>query len=468
MHILVSGKGGGYTQKLFHFAIYSRKSRFTGTGESIGNQIELCRNYIRLHYGDAEADSALLYEDEGYSGKNTDRPQFRRMMRDAMSGKIDAVVVYRLDRVSRNIGDFAALIEKLNDKRVAFLSVREQFETASPMGRAMMYIASVFSQLERETIAERIRDNLHELAKTGRWLGGITPLGYRSQTVEYPDEQGKTHRRCLLQTVPAEMETVRQIFRWARETGSAAKTAELLNEQRYRTRRGEPFSPLAVRSILSNPVYMKADEEAYRYFTDNGCVIRMEKERFDGTHGMMIYNRTEQKKGKAHRIRPVQEWIGAVGEHEGILDAQDWIQIQRILHPPSAKRKSTTKNSALLSEMLYCGCCGAPMRVKLRGEKEQSERPFYYLCTAKEKSHGTQCSVHNADGNALDSLILAEMLRRSGEKPQTAETLTQEEKRELLQTAIRRVVWDGEKAEVIWHGEQEAEEPACIGEKSVL
>jgi len=468
MHILLSGKGGEYTQNMNHFAIYSRKSRFTGTGESIGNQIELCRNYIRLHYGDVNADSALLYEDEGFSGKNTERPQFRRMMRDAMNGKIDAVVVYRLDRVSRNIGDFAALIEKLNDKHVAFLSVREQFETASPMGRAMMYIASVFSQLERETIAERIRDNLHELAKTGRWLGGITPLGYRSQTIEYPDEQGKTHRRCLLQTVPSEMETVRQIFRLAQETGSAAKTAELLEEHRYRTRRGEPFSPLAVRSVLSNPVYMKADGEAYRYFTENGCVIRMEKERFDGTHGMMIYNRTEQKKGKAHRIRPVHEWIGAVGEHMGVVDARDWIQIQRNLHSPSANRKASAKTSALLSGMIFCGFCGASMRVKLRGEKERDERPFYYLCTRKEKSHGTQCSVHNANGNVLDSHILAEMFHMTGEKQQTAETLTQEEKRELLQTAIRRVVWDGEKAEVIWHGEQEAEEPACIGEKSVL
>lgn len=450
------------------FAIYSRKSRFTGKGESIGNQIELCRQYIRLQFGEREAQTALVYEDEGYSGGNTDRPQFRQMMRDANAGKLDAVVVYRLDRVSRSIGDFAALIEKLNEKNVAFLSIREQFDTASPMGRAMMYIASVFSQLERETIAERIRDNLHELAKTGRWLGGITPLGYRSQTVEYPDEEGKTHRRCLLQTVPAEIETVRQIFRWAQETGSAAKTAELLEEHRCRTRRGEPFSPLAVRSILANPVYMKADEEAYRYFSENGCVIRMAKERFDGTHGMMIYNRTEQKKGKAHRIRPVQEWIGAVGEHEGIMDARDWIQIQRILHPPSVKRKTSAKNSALLSGILFCGCCGAPMRVKLRGEKEQPERPFYYLCTAKEKSRGTQCSVRNADGNALDSRVFAEMLCWSGKKPQTAETLTQEEKRELLQTSIRRVVWDGENAEMLWHGAQEDGESACIEEKSVL
>jgi DNA invertase Pin-like site-specific DNA recombinase len=118
-----------------------------------------------------------VYEDEGFSGGNLERPQFRMMMRDAQKKNFAAIVVYRLDRISRNIGDFAKLIEELNTLKIAFVSIKEQFDTSSPMGRAMMYISSVFSQLERETIAERIRDNMHELSKTGRWLGGTTPTG---------------------------------------------------------------------------------------------------------------------------------------------------------------------------------------------------------------------------------------------------------------------------------------------------
>ncbi len=118
-----------------------------------------------------------MYEDEGFSGGNLERPQFRMMMRDAQKKNFAAIVVYRLDRISRNIGDFAKLIEELNTLKIAFVSIKEQFDTSSPMGRAMMYISSVFSQLERETIAERIRDNMHELSKTGRWLGGTTPTG---------------------------------------------------------------------------------------------------------------------------------------------------------------------------------------------------------------------------------------------------------------------------------------------------
>ena len=150
-------------------AIYSRKSRYTGKGESIGNQIDLCREYIRTHYGDAAAQQAVVFEDEGFSGGNLNRPDFKKMMTAAKERKFKAIVVYRLDRISRNISDFSSLIEELGRLGIDFVSIRESFDTSSPMGRAMMYIASVFSQLERETIAERIRDNMHELAKTGRW-----------------------------------------------------------------------------------------------------------------------------------------------------------------------------------------------------------------------------------------------------------------------------------------------------------
>ena len=152
-------------------AIYSRKSKFTGKGESIENQIEMCRQYIKMHYPEIADDKIETYEDEGYSGKSIQRPQFKKMMEDCHKHKIKMIVCYRFDRVSRNIKDFAELIQELEQLKISFVSIKENFDTTSPMGRAMMFISSVFSQLERETIAERIRDNMHELAKSGRWLG---------------------------------------------------------------------------------------------------------------------------------------------------------------------------------------------------------------------------------------------------------------------------------------------------------
>ena len=142
-------------------AIYSRKSKFTGKGESIGNQVDMCKEYVRLHYGEKALEAAIVFEDEGFSGGNTNRPAFQRMMGGIERGEIGTLVVYRLDRVSRNVSDFSGLIENLKRKDITFVSIRENFDTSTPMGRAMMYIASVLSHLDRETIAELIRDTMH-------------------------------------------------------------------------------------------------------------------------------------------------------------------------------------------------------------------------------------------------------------------------------------------------------------------
>lgn len=125
-------------------ALYSRKSKFTGKGESIGNQVELGKEYVRVHFGEAAVDKIVLYEDEGFSGGNLNRPAFKRMMDAARKRKFKAIIVYRLDRISRNVSDFSGLIEELARLDIAFISIKEQFDTSTPMGRAMMYIASVF------------------------------------------------------------------------------------------------------------------------------------------------------------------------------------------------------------------------------------------------------------------------------------------------------------------------------------
>ena len=106
------------------FAVYSRKSRFTGKGESIENQIELCRRYINLNYPNASEKNIFIYEDEGFSGGNTDRPQFKKMMDDASEKKFNVLICYRLDRISRNIGDFAKLIDRLGELGISFESIK--------------------------------------------------------------------------------------------------------------------------------------------------------------------------------------------------------------------------------------------------------------------------------------------------------------------------------------------------------
>lgn len=223
------------------FAIYSRKSVDTGKGESIGNQIEMCKQYILSKFPDTKNSDIFIYEDEGFSGKNLERPHFQTMMNDIQSGKIDCMTCYRLDRTSRNVSDFSTLIETLNNFGVNFISIKEDFDTTKPMGKAMMYIASVFSQLERETIAERVRDNMLLLAKTGRWLGGTTPMGFTSEKYETVIMDGKLKTAYKLIFNSDEINIVKTIYQKFRELRSISAVSKFLIHQNIKSRNGSFF-----------------------------------------------------------------------------------------------------------------------------------------------------------------------------------------------------------------------------------
>ena len=413
------------------FVIYSRKSKFTGKGESIENQIEMCRQYIATHYSEEEAEAALVYEDEGFSGGNLERPKFKKMMNDSQKIEFAAIVVYRLDRISRNIGDFAKLIEDLGNRHIDFISIREQFDTSSPMGRAMMYIASVFSQLERETIAERIRDNMHELSKTGRWLGGNTPTGYESESISNVTVDGKTRKACKLKIIPDELNLVKLIFDKFMETGSLTKTDEFLMNGHYKTKRGKTFTRFAIKAILSNPVYMIADEDAYNYLVENDVDLFADKEAFDGKHGIMAYNRTLQRPGKATQEKPINEWIVSVGKHLGAIPGATWVQVQKLLELNKSKNyRKPRSHVALLSGLIVCGKCGDYMRPKLSDRKTATGDTIYtYLCTTKERSRGHVCCMKNANGNTLDAKIIETIKSFGKQSADMARQITQTKKR---------------------------------------
>lgn len=388
-------------------AIYTRKSKFTGKGESIGNQAELCREYVRNLYGDGAAGQCMVFEDEGFSGGNLNRPSFQKLMEGARRHSFRAVVVYRLDRISRNISDFAGLIDELTGLDVAFISIREQFDTGTPMGRAMMFIISVFSQLERETIAERIRDNMHELAKTGRWLGGNTPTGFRSGTVSKVTIDGKERKSHQLVPIAEEVEIPKLIFDLYTETDSlTAVEAELLR-QRIRTKKGKDFTRFAIKAILQNPVYMVADKDAYNYFVQREAEVCFPVEAFDGSCGIMAYNRTNQEKGRTTQVLPICEWIIAVGKHPGVVPSGQWIRVQESLDRNKSKAyRKPRNNEALLTGVLYCSC-GERMYPKLTQRTAASGEIVYtYVCKMKERSKGQRCGGRNANGNRLDDAVI--------------------------------------------------------------
>ena len=428
------------------FVIYSRKSKFTGKGESVENQVEMCRQYIAGMFGQEKADTALVYEDEGFSGGNLERPQFQQMIKDSHRKKFAAIVVYRLDRISRNIGDFAKLIEDLGERDIDFISIKEQFDTSSPMGRAMMYIASVFSQLERETIAERIRDNMRELAKTGRWLGGNTPTGYTSESISNQSADGKIRKAYKLKPVPEELALVKKIFDLFMETGSLTQVDQYLLEHRFKTKRNKDFTRFAIRGILTNPVYMIADESAYNYLTKGKADLFSDKADFDGTHGIMAYNRTLQRPGKTNQINPMNEWIVAVGRHPGVIPGSIWVAVQQKLEQNKSKSYHTARsNAALLSGLLICGSCGDYMRPKMTNRVTAEGKPVYlYMCTKKERSRRELCNVKNANGNVLDDRVIEAVKLIGKNSNEMAKQIMQtknllHESRESCHTEIARI-----------------------------
>lgn len=390
-------------------AIYSRKSKYTGKGESIGNQVELCKSKINSIYGDVDFEKdVIIYEDEGFSGYYTKRPAFQEMMEAVRNKEIKCIFFYRLDRISRNVKDFCEIKEILEDYDVNFYSASENFENITPSGKAMIMMTSVFAQLERDTIAERIRDNMLELAKTGRWLGGTTPTGYESEAVESINIDGKKKKLYKLTEIAEEIRIVKLIFDKFLELKSQTKLETYMIQNNIKTRNGINFSRWGLKNILTNPVYAIADMDIYNYFTSKGVDIFSEVENFDGSRGIMAYNKTEQKKNKAKKDRDILEWIVSTGKHNGVIPGAKWIEVQELLTANEDKRyRKPTKNNSLLSGLIRCSKCGSYMRPKLKSNRTaDGDIRFDYMCELKEKSRKQKCDCKNINGNEADKLVM--------------------------------------------------------------
>ncbi len=397
-------------------AIYSRKSKFTGKGESVQNQIEMCRNFIFGKIPNVEDSDILIFEDEGFSGGNTNRPQLQKMISLIKGKQISTVVCYKLDRISRNVSDFTVMYNIFEEYRVTFFSATEDYNTSTPAGKAMLNMCSVFAQMERETIAERIRDNMLELAKTGRWLGGTTPTGYESkELVASVTIDGKERKAHKLNIIKKEAELIQTIYNKFIETNSLTKTETYLLQNHLKTKTEKPFTRFSIRSILRNPVYAIADQYTWSYFEQIGATVYSEPSAFDGKHGVMAYNKTEQKPGRTTEYRDYSEWIVAVGKHQGMIPGAEWVKVQNLLRQNASKSYHKPKsNVALLSGLLFCGSCGDFMRPKLSQRlNANGEKIYSYLCETKEKSRLKNCNMKNPNGNILDKAICEEIKKLS-------------------------------------------------------
>lgn len=379
--------------------VYARKSKYAEASESVSTQVALCRDLAQRQYPGC---TFVVYdEDEGFSGKNTNRPGFLRMMEDVRSQHINVLYVYRLDRMGRSVRDICATLETLQRHAVSFVSVRENFDTSTPMGRAMLYVASVFAQLERETLAERVRDAVHAMARQGRWLGGNTPTGFVSRK----DSKGWYY----LEPVPDDLDKVRHLYEQFVSLGSVSALVTYCLRNGIRSRTGVEYSRTTLRSLLVNPVYCTADLDAFRFFSSHDYALAAELSEFDGFLGLQPFGRTSRNENTVI-LNPTSQWIIAVGNHPGAVPGAVWVRAQNILEQNKelgASFRGRRTENALLSGVIRCGSCGSAMRPKTYGTPlPDGSRRVAYICTRKVDSRGDLCTIKNAPANDVDAIVL--------------------------------------------------------------
>lgn len=368
-------------------AIYARQSVDKADSLSIQGQIDLCRREVSLEY--------QVYEDKGYSGKNTDRPAFQRLMADVEQGLIRKIVVYRLDRFSRSIADFGRLWEILKRHKVEFISINETFDTSTPMGRAMLNIIMVFAQLERETTAERVRDNYFQRAKLGSWPGGPAPYGFSIQKLPAADG------RQVPALCPNEhASVVQRIFSaYAQPEATLGSVARALNTDEIPGPKRPAWDNVTLSRILHSPVYVMADEDVYLFYQGKGLRCSNPLDEFDGLHGGMIIGKRDRSAGKYQDLRD-QHFSLAL--HHGIIPSTLWLQCQYKLEANRQLGGSGRGKHTWLSGLLKCAHCGYSVKVNRDGSK------FYLLCSGRSNLGLCDHSIR-VDLRALEASVAAEL-----------------------------------------------------------
>jgi len=281
-------------------AIYTRKSTEDGLEQdfnSLDAQREACAAYILSQTHEGWEGTSELYDDGGFSGGSMDRPGLKQLLQDVIAGKVDVIVVYKVDRLTRSLADFAKIVDILDEHNASFVSVTQSFNTTTSMGRLTLNVLLSFAQFEREVTGERIRDKIAASKKKGIWMGGPVPLGY-----ELGDRKLVVNKK--------EAETVRHLFRRYTQLQSVPQLVDELAAQGYRTKirpykdgrkiGGVVFRTGALSQLLKNPIYTGMVRHKDKIYEGEHEAI-IDQELFDEVQSVFAVNRSENALGKKSR-----------------------------------------------------------------------------------------------------------------------------------------------------------------------
>ena len=344
-------------------AIYSRQSIDKKDSISIETQIDFCKR-------EALNEEIKVYIDKGYSGKNTERPKFKEMEKDIKAGLIKKVVVYKLDRISRNLLDFANIIDYYKKYEVSFVSCNEKFDTSTPMGNAMLSITMVFAQLERETIQKRVKDNYYARGKLGLYLGGRSSFGFIK--IETRVEGKKTY---TLKPDNEKIISLLKMYELYSETDmSLGKVSDYLNSNGILSAEGRFWDSGKISRLLRNPVYVMADADVYSYYKNKGCIISNDISEFIGANGCYLYGKRESNERK---YTDVTDHTLSIALHEGVVTSSMWLACQYKLDANKQIKNTGKGKHSWLSGLMKCGKCGYSISVVVARDKR------YLSCRGK-------------------------------------------------------------------------------------
>lgn len=378
-------------------SIYARQSIDKKDSVSIEAQIEFCRRFTSCE--------AEVFQDKGFSGKNTNRPAFHRLMEAVEEGRVARIVVYRLDRFSRSITDFGQIWEVLERHGVEFISVTENFDTSSPMGRAMLNIVLVFAQLERETIAERVRDNYQHRFALGSWPGGPAPYG--CSLTKITDSQG---RRTSSLIPNGDAAVVARIFEsYAQEGASLRGVARSLNADGVPGPRRGTWDSVALSRILHSPLYVRATQDVYWWYLSKGLQPKQEPDAFDGSHACNVIGRRDRSGG---RYRDTDRQHFSLSNHQGFIPAELWLKCQVKLERSAQIGAGAAARHSWLTGLLKCGSCGYAVKVV----RDSRSGKLYLSCSGRSNLDICRQSIR-ADVRALEGAVSRELCRILAECP---------------------------------------------------
>jgi site-specific DNA recombinase len=419
------------TTQTVRCAVYTRKSTDEGLEKEFNTldaQRESAEAYVRSQAGEGWVCLADRYDDGGFTGGNMDRPALQRLLADIKVGKINCVVVYKVDRLSRSLLDFARMMELFDKYQVAFVSVTQQFNTASSMGRLVLNVLLSFAQFEREIISERTRDKIAAARRKGKWAGGHPILGYDI------DERG-----FKLVVNAWEARRVRAIFDLYLKHQALIPVVNELERRRWRnkhwtTRRGrlvggKPFAKATLHHLLRNVAYV----------------------------GRIKYK---------HETHP--------GEHPGIVDVTVFERVQALLKEgrPEPSTVPRRKSNAMLQGLIRCAPCNCAM-VSSRTTRNKTRQYRYYVCSRAQQRGWKTCPSKSIPAGTIEQFVVDQIRTLGQDAEARAQILasgnhikaadldraldafepqwsasTPTEQGETLRRVVERVAYDGAKKTV--------------------